>query len=267
MRYLAGLWSRLKKKAETVKAPGLVHKEVDISLRGDARPLQRHLREPHRRRSQAAQGDPVVPRQGGAGAAPQGAPAHGGGAALRPPTASRSEIAGARAQGVAAERRLPHHRPGRGAHRDRREHRAATSARRASRRRSPRSTSRPRARSSTSCGCATSAASSSATSSTWTNAQNRDKVLATLEEELGRDRAKTNVRRALAARPHRDDPPEHPDGARGILTRACPVCQGKARVFSDETMALSVERRVRALARKSRPKRGSSRSTPASPTA
>ena len=32
MRYLARLWSRLKKKSETVKAPGLVHKEVDISL-------------------------------------------------------------------------------------------------------------------------------------------------------------------------------------------------------------------------------------------
>ncbi len=32
MRYLSRLWSRLKKKAETVKAPGLVHKEVDISL-------------------------------------------------------------------------------------------------------------------------------------------------------------------------------------------------------------------------------------------
>ena len=44
------------------------------------------------------------------------------------------------------------------------------------------------------------------------------------------------------------------DGARGILTRACPVCAGKARVMSDETMALSVERRVRALARKSQAK-------------
>lgn len=32
LRYLSRLWSRLKKKAETVKAPGLVHKEVDISL-------------------------------------------------------------------------------------------------------------------------------------------------------------------------------------------------------------------------------------------
>ena len=68
LRYLSRLWARLKKKAETVKAPGLVHKEVDISLEVDARPLQRHLREPDRRRSQAAQGDRLVPRQGGAGA-------------------------------------------------------------------------------------------------------------------------------------------------------------------------------------------------------
>jgi ribonuclease G len=41
------------------------------------------------------------------------------------------------------------------------------------------------------------------------------------------------------------------DGARGILTRACPTCSGKARVLSEETMALTVERRLRALARKS----------------
>ena len=34
--------------------------------RGHPRPLQRHLREPHRRRPQAAQGDPLVPQQGSA---------------------------------------------------------------------------------------------------------------------------------------------------------------------------------------------------------
>ena len=32
LRYLSRLWSRLKNKAESVKAPGLVHKEVDISI-------------------------------------------------------------------------------------------------------------------------------------------------------------------------------------------------------------------------------------------
>ena len=32
LRYLSRLWSRLKKKTETVKPPGLVHKEVDISI-------------------------------------------------------------------------------------------------------------------------------------------------------------------------------------------------------------------------------------------
>ena len=58
--------------------------------RGDARPLQRHLREPDRRRSQAAQGDRLVPGQGGAGAPPQGAPAHRGGAALHRLRRSRS---------------------------------------------------------------------------------------------------------------------------------------------------------------------------------
>jgi predicted RNA-binding protein with TRAM domain len=41
------------------------------------------------------------------------------------------------------------------------------------------------------------------------------------------------------------------DGARGILTRSCTACAGKARVLSEETVALSVERRVRALARRS----------------
>ena len=64
--------------------------------------------------------------------------------------------------------RLAHHRPGRGAHRHRRQHRQVRRQEVASRRRSPRPTSRRARRSPISCACATSAASSSSTSSTWT---------------------------------------------------------------------------------------------------
>lgn len=86
------------------------------------------------------------------------------------------------------------------------------------------------------------------------HARNRELVLATLEAELETDRTKTYVVELSPLGLVEMTRQNTTDGARGILTRACPYCQGKARVLSDETMALSVERRVRALARKSQAK-------------
>jgi ribonuclease G len=86
------------------------------------------------------------------------------------------------------------------------------------------------------------------------HAKNRELVLATLEAELETDRTKTYVVELSPLGLVEMTRQNTTDGARGIMTRVCPVCQGKARVLSEETMALSVERRVRALARKSQAK-------------
>ena len=79
------------------------------------------------------------------------------------------------------------------------------------------------------------------------HAQNREMVLATLEAELETDRTKTYVVELSPLGLVEMTRQNTTDGARGILTRTCPMCLGKARVTSDETMALDVERRVRAL--------------------
>jgi ribonuclease G len=86
------------------------------------------------------------------------------------------------------------------------------------------------------------------------HAKNREMVLATLEAELETDRTKTYVVELSPLGLVEMTRQNTTDGARGILTRACPSCSGKGRVLSEETMALSVERRVRALARKSQAK-------------
>ncbi|HTX68642.1 MAG TPA: Rne/Rng family ribonuclease [Thermoleophilia bacterium] len=86
------------------------------------------------------------------------------------------------------------------------------------------------------------------------HARNRELVLATLEAELETDRTKTYVVELSPLGLVEMTRQNTTDGARGIMTRACPTCQGRARVLSEETMALSVERRVRALARKSQAK-------------
>ncbi len=86
------------------------------------------------------------------------------------------------------------------------------------------------------------------------HAKNREMVLATLEAELEMDRTKTYVVELSPLGLIEMTRQNTTDGARGIMTRACPVCSGKARVLSDETMALNVERKVRALARKSQAK-------------
>jgi ribonuclease G len=86
------------------------------------------------------------------------------------------------------------------------------------------------------------------------HAKNRELVLATLEAELETDRTKTYVVELSPLGLVEMTRQNTTDGARGILTRACPACSGKGRVLSEETMALSVERRVRALTRKSQAK-------------
>jgi len=86
------------------------------------------------------------------------------------------------------------------------------------------------------------------------HARNRELVLATLEAELETDRTKTYVVELSPLGLVEMTRQNTTDGARGIMTRACPTCSGKGRVLSEETMALSVERRVRGLARKSQAK-------------
>ena len=86
------------------------------------------------------------------------------------------------------------------------------------------------------------------------HARNRELVLATLEAELETDRTKTYVVELSPLGLVEMTRQNTTDGARGIMTRSCPTCQGKGRALSEETMALSVERRVRALARKSQAK-------------
>ena len=104
------------------------------------------------------------------------------------------------AQGAAAPRRLPHHRPGRGAHRHRREHRSLRrqGLARTWRRPSSRPTSRRCRRSPTSSASATSAASSSSTSSTWRSRRTARRCGATLEELLAEGQGEDDAEPHLA---------------------------------------------------------------------
>ena len=140
-------------------------------------------------------------------------------------------------------------------------------AARASKTPSSRPTSRPPARSCASCACATSAASSSSTSSTWRSEEPRGGA----GDAGGRARhgPHQDLRgRALAPRPGRDDAAEHHRRRARHPDTNLPDCHGKARILSEETMALSVERRLRVqVAQARRPRPASSRSTAASPSA
>jgi ribonuclease G len=86
------------------------------------------------------------------------------------------------------------------------------------------------------------------------HARNREAVLAKLEAELETDRTKTYVVELSPLGLVEMTRQNTTDGARGILTRTCHTCLGKARVLSEETVALAVERRVRTHARKSNAK-------------
>jgi ribonuclease G len=81
--------------------------------------------------------------------------------------------------------------------------------------------------------------------------RNREAVLAKLEAELETDRTKTYVVELSPLGLVEMTRQNTTDGARGILTKTCPLCQGKARIMSEETIALGVERKLRDLAVKS----------------
>ena len=67
--------------------------------------------------------------------------------------------------------------------------------------------------------------------------KNREAVLAKLQAELDTDRTKTYVVEISPLGLVEMTRQNITDGARGILTQACPACEGKARVLSNETMA------------------------------
>ena len=75
-------------------------------------------------------------------------------------------------------------------------------------------------------------------------ARNREAVLAKLQAELETDRTKTYVVEISPLGLVEMTRQNITDGARGILTQTCPVCEGKARVLSAETMAITIERRL-----------------------
>jgi ribonuclease G len=80
-------------------------------------------------------------------------------------------------------------------------------------------------------------------------ARNREAVLKRLDGELETDRTKTYVVELSPLGLVEMTRQNTTDGARGILTKTCPTCQGKARILSEETMALTVQRRLRDLTR------------------
>jgi ribonuclease G len=75
-------------------------------------------------------------------------------------------------------------------------------------------------------------------------ARNREAVLAKLQAELETDRTKTYVVEISPLGLVEMTRQNITDGARGILTQTCPFCEGKARTLSPETMAITIERRL-----------------------
>ena len=75
-------------------------------------------------------------------------------------------------------------------------------------------------------------------------ARNREAVLAKLQAELETDRTKTYVVEISPLGLVEMTRQNITDGARGILTQTCPTCEGKARVLSAETMAITIERKL-----------------------
>ncbi len=79
------------------------------------------------------------------------------------------------------------------------------------------------------------------------NPKNRASVEEALRTELERDRTKTYVVEISPLGLVEMTRQNVTDGPREILTRKCPVCAGDGIVVSDETVALTVERKLRAL--------------------
>ena len=80
------------------------------------------------------------------------------------------------------------------------------------------------------------------------NPKNRATVEEALRTELERDRTKTYVVEISPLGLVEMTRQNVTDGPREILTRKCPVCDGDGIVVSDDTVALDVERKLRALA-------------------
>src|SRR4029079_18678045 len=85
------------------------------------------------------------------------------------------------------------------------------------------------------------------------NPRNRGAVEDALRQELERDRTKTYVVEISPLGLVEMTRQNVTDGPREVMTRKCPTCGGDGIVVSDATIALDVERRLRALAAGSRP--------------
>ncbi|OLB23997.1 MAG: hypothetical protein AUH17_05360 [Actinobacteria bacterium 13_2_20CM_68_14] len=78
------------------------------------------------------------------------------------------------------------------------------------------------------------------------NPKNRATVEGALKNELERDRTKTYVVEISPLGLVEMTRQNVTDGPREILTRKCPVCEGDGIVVSDASMAIDVERKLRA---------------------
>src|SRR5688572_14877415 len=78
-------------------------------------------------------------------------------------------------------------------------------------------------------------------------ARNRDAVLKVLRKALDEDRTKTFVVEISPLGLVEMTRQNVTDGAREIMTKPCPTCQGEGVVKSEETIAIEVERRLREL--------------------
>ena len=88
------------------------------------------------------------------------------------------------------------------------------------------------------------------------NPKNRASVEDALRAELERDRTKTYVVEISPLGLVEMTRQNVTDGPREILTRKCPTCAGDGIVVSDHTVAMQVERRLRALAAPGQPRAG-----------
>src|SRR5213078_2400013 len=86
------------------------------------------------------------------------------------------------------------------------------------------------------------------------NPKNRAAVEEALGEELERDRTKTYVVEISPLGLVEMTRQNVTDGPREVLTRKCPVCEGDGIVVSDASVAIDIERKLRALASASRHK-------------
>ncbi len=80
-------------------------------------------------------------------------------------------------------------------------------------------------------------------------ARNRDAVLKTLRRSLDEDRTKTFVVEISPLGLVEMTRQNVTEGVREIMTRACPTCEGEGVIRSEETIAISFERRLRELTR------------------